>query len=138
MNALVRPIEVAACLLLLLLCACESEQARVTRQTDMLAAAGFEARPASTPERQAMLRMLPANKFVRKARDDMFEYVYADPIVCNCIYVGDQTAYNNYKRMVFQRQIADEQQLTAQMYQGQWPGWNSWNWGPWGPRASWW
>ncbi len=134
MKALVTSIGLAA---LLLLCACESEETRIRNKTDLLAAAGFDARPADTPERQAALAKLPPNKFVTKVRDGRFEYIYADPIVCNCLYVGDQTAYNNYRRMVFERRIADQQQLTAQMYQGQW-NWSGWDWGPWGPRAWWW
>lgn len=135
MKALTTSIAIAA---LLLLCACESEESRITRKTDMLAAAGFDARPANTPEREQMLRTLPPNKFVRKEKGDQFLYVYADPVVCNCLYIGDQTAYNKYRNLVFQQRIANQQQLTAQMYQGQWSGWSRWDWGPWGPRAWWW
>ncbi|HWG77733.1 MAG TPA: hypothetical protein VN660_13215 [Steroidobacteraceae bacterium] len=66
-------------------------------------------------------------------------YLYADPVVCDCLYVGDQMAYNTYKRFEFERHIADQQQLTAQMYQSRWD-WSRWRWGPWGwdARFSWW
>ena len=39
--------------------------------------------------------------------------------------VGDQAAYGRYRENVFQKKLADEQQMTAQIYQM--------DWGPWGP-----
>ncbi|HTV52235.1 MAG TPA: hypothetical protein VME21_13695 [Steroidobacteraceae bacterium] len=121
------------------LAGCESMQGRVSDKEDLLAAAGFDVKPATTPERLAELRSLPANKFVSRAKGDHVEYLYADPLVCNCLYVGDQSAFNAYKREVFQRKLADEQQLTAELYQEP-PGfWYGWSWGPWGwPGPAWW
>jgi hypothetical protein len=74
---------------------------------------------------------LPANKFIPKAKGDGISYIYADPVVCSCLYVGDQTAFNAYKKEVFTRNIVDEQQLTAETYD-QW-NWDGWDWGAWGP-----
>ena len=54
-------------------------------------------------------------------------YVYADPLVCACLYVGDQAAYGRYRQEVFQRRLADEQAMTAQMNQ------SAWDDGLWGP-----
>jgi hypothetical protein len=94
--------------------------------------------PANTTERETELKKLPINKFVTRAKDDQVEYLYADRLVCNCLYVGDQTAYNNYKREMFEKNLADQQQLTAQMYQNSWY-WDGWSWGPWGwPGPPWW
>jgi hypothetical protein len=134
MKTCVTLLGVSACLAL---CACESVQNRVSNQEDLLAAAGFDTRPANTPEREAELKKLPSNKFVTKEKEGRFEYVYADPFVCNCLYVGDQQAFDRYKQEMFQKNIADEQQLTAEMYQGPWI-WGGWDWGPWGPRGWWW
>lgn len=114
-----------------MLSACQTQQEAVTQREDNLAAAGFVVRPANTPERQAMLKRLPAHKFVQRVKGDDVTYVYADPLVCNCLYVGSQQAYGQFKRDQQQRHLADEQQMTAQMYSD--PAWN-WNaWGPWGP-----
>src|SRR5277367_2820747 len=111
--------------------ACQSQSALVTQSEDNLAAAGFVVRPANTPERQAMLKRLPPHQFVQRVNGDTVHYVYADPLVCDCLYVGTQQAYNQYKRDQQQKNLADEQQMTAQMYSD--PAW-SWNaWGPWGP-----
>ncbi len=44
-----------------------------------------------------------------------------------CLYVGDQNAYALYRKNMFDKQLADENAMTAQemeMY--------SWDWGPWG------
>ena len=103
----------------------------IQNKEDGLAAAGFILRPANTPERVAMLKRLPANRFVRREHGDVVHYVYADPIVCSCLYVGTQQAYSQYLRDRQQQQIADQQQLAAQEYDD--AAWNWGAWGPWGP-----
>jgi hypothetical protein len=107
---------------------CESQQQRVEQREDLLSAAGFIVRPANTPERQAMLHRLPPHKFTRRVNGDVVHYVYADPLVCGCLYVGTQQAYNQYKANELQQHLADEQQLTADTYSDA-----NWNWGAWGP-----
>ncbi len=107
--------------------ACETPQQRIANKEDMLTAAGFKFLPANTPTRQAALKQLPPNKFSRQIRDGRVFYVYPDPSVCACLYVGDQTAYGTYRANVFQKNLADERAMTANemsMY--------SWDWGPWG------
>jgi hypothetical protein len=111
--------------------ACESVQHRITEHEDQLSAAGFIVKPANTSDRQAMLKRLPADRFVRRENGDMVHYVYADPIVCNCLYVGTQEAYNRFKANEFAQHLADEQQLTVQTYAD--ASWNWSAWGPWGP-----
>ena len=107
------------------LTACESQQQRVEQREDLLSAAGFIVRPANTPERQAMLNRLPPHKFVQRVNGDVVHYVYADPLVCGCLYVGTQQAYNQYKANQLQQNLVDEQQMTAQTYSDA-----SWNWAP--------
>src|SRR6202020_1897165 len=86
-----------AAVLQLGLTACQTQQQIVTQREDNLAAAGFIIRPANTPERQAMLHRLPAHQFVQRINGDTVHYVYADPLVCGCIYVGTQQAYGQSK-----------------------------------------
>src|SRR5579885_729823 len=95
-HAAALPLETLS-FLLAALPACVSTQQRVAQKEDQLAAAGFEVKPANTPEREQMLRRLPPNRFVQRVHGDNVHYVYADPIVCNCLYVGTQQAYNNLK-----------------------------------------
>jgi hypothetical protein len=97
----------------------------VQNKEDMLAAAGFTLVPANTPQRQASLAALPPHKFVHQVRNNAVIFTYADPTICDCLYVGNQAAYDRYHQEVFAKNIANEQQMTAQI--------NEMNWGPWGP-----
>ena len=107
--------------------ACETPQQKIASREDMLTAAGFKFRPINTPQRQAALQQLPPHKFSRKVNDGRVFYVYPDPTVCRCLYVGDQTAYATYRNNVFQKNLADEQAMTANEM-----SMDNWDWGPWG------
>lgn len=111
--------------------ACETTAQIIGSKEDTLAAAGFILLPANTPQRLAELHKLPPNKFVTKIKGQTVQYAYADPVVCNCLYVGTQKAYGAYRQDVLARKIADEQELTASLYQGGWD-WGDWDWEPWG------
>ncbi|HUO01388.1 MAG TPA: hypothetical protein VMU31_01315 [Rhizomicrobium sp.] len=123
------PLVFTACALLL--AGCLSPEQAIGEKEDQLAAAGFVQRPANTPERENMLKRLPPNQFVRHVNGDDVTYVYGDPVVCNCLYVGTQQAYGQYIRYVQARRLAEEQQSAAMMYSD--PAWNWGAWGPWGP-----
>jgi hypothetical protein len=109
------------------LAGCVTARDAVSEKEDHLAAAGFIVRPANTPERQQMLNRLPPHQFVKRVHGDVVHYVYADPLVCDCLYVGSQQAYSNYQQYLLSKSLADEQETTAQMYADP-----MWNWGPWG------
>lgn len=102
----------------------------VENKENMLSAAGFKIKPADTPGKLAALKALPPHKFVRQTQGGNVVYLYADPSICQCLYYGDQTAYGNYRQMVFEQNIADEQQMTAMMNQ---QAAMNWDWGVWGP-----
>lgn len=115
----------------LVLGACVSPQERVAQKEDQLAAAGFIVRPANTAQRRAMLRDLPPHRFLQRVHGDSVTYVYSDPLVCGCLYVGSQQAYDHYRLLMAQQKIADEQEMAAQMYNN--AAWEWGAWGPWGP-----
>lgn len=124
----IRACAVRAVLLVPLLAgACATKQERVADKEDRLVAAGFVARPADTPARQAMMQRLPANRFAQRNINGKYVYLYADPLVCGCLYVGSDTAYTTYKQQQLQQRLADQQQLTAQEYSDP-----AWSFGPWG------
>jgi hypothetical protein len=108
---------------------CETEQQQVRSQEDLLAAAGFQAVPAATPARRQQMAQLPAVHLLQRTQSDKFVYFYADPLVCNCLYIGDQAAYGRYRSEVLARQVADEQVLAAESYENA-----PWVWGVWGPE----
>ncbi len=112
--------------------ACATPQQMIQAREDRLAAAGFEVHPADNMHRKAMLRSLPPHRFVVRDVHGSYVYLYSDPLVCGCLYVGTQKAYNTYRQEMFQQNLADEQQMTAQMYDN--PAWSFGGWGgPWGP-----
>ena len=108
---------------------CAAIRAHQTVETEqVLAAAGFQVKPADTPEKLAHLQLLTPRKVVRYTRDGQPQYVYADPETCKCLYVGDEQRYQKYQELSLQKQIADEQMSAAQT------NWDaSMNWGAWGP-----
>src|SRR6266404_4459856 len=66
---------------------------------DLLVAAGFTTKPADTPARAQQLHAMPPLKLVSESKDGNVVYRYADPYSCDCLYVGDQQAYAEYKRL---------------------------------------
>jgi len=115
-------------LALTILTGCATTADQIQQREDHLLAAGFQDQPANTPSRIAMLHQLPAHRFLRRVHGNTVHFVYADPTVCNCLYVGSQTAFGNYQQYRQQQAIADEQQETAMDYSNP-----SWDWGGWGP-----
>jgi hypothetical protein len=103
----------------------EGEQATDTER--MLAAAGFEQKLADTPEKKAHLQTLAQLQLTPHKEGDQPRFVYADATYCQCLYVGDEPAYQRYKQLARQSSMADRQrQMTM---------WNSaarMNWGMWG------
>jgi hypothetical protein len=112
------------------LAACQTPQQVVVKHEDNLAAAGFLIRPADTAERKAMLSRLPPNRFEKREKGGTVHYVYADPLVCGCLYVGSQQAYGQYEQYQQQEHLANQEQMTADSYSDA-----SWNWDAWGPWA---
>ncbi len=123
----VATVMVGAAALALGLTACETTQDQVSRREDHLAAAGFMVRPADTPARQKMLASLPSHQFVMRTHADSVSYVYADPLVCDCLYVGSQVAYDQYKSNMEQQHLANEEAMSAQNFADP-----EWNWSAWG------
>lgn len=112
---------------------CATPAQRAQNQENMLAAAGFVQRPANTPQRRQALATLPPDQIVRTVHGDKVVYLFADPVVCDCLYIGDQQAWAKYQSQQLQLQVANERLQAAQMNQA---AAMNWNWGPWGP--GWW
>ena len=75
---------------------CATVQAAATRSTEqMLAAAGFHAQAANTPE----LQSLPARQLLSRPQNGAVSYVFSDPVGCHCVYVGGEREYQEYQRL---------------------------------------
>jgi hypothetical protein len=62
-----------------------------------------------------MLKLLPANRVVPRIHVGEIRFVYADPDVCHCLYIGSQRAYDLYKQIRLQQHRARQGQITAHM-----------------------
>jgi len=101
---------------------------------NMLSAAGFKMVPADTPEREAHLNSLPADKITTVQRNGTLYYVFPDPKK-NMLYVGQQPQYEAYQKIRLQNQMAQEQLSAAEMNENAWGVWGPWGGGPyWGWR----
>lgn len=120
-----------------LLYSCAAIEARdVEDKEQMLAAAGFTMKLADTPAKLAHLKQQVQHKIIAYTKREETYFVYADATDCKCLYVGDNSAYTKFQALQVQQNIADEQQMTAEMNQNaemNWGMWGAGSWGMWGP-----
>jgi hypothetical protein len=120
-----KQVMLLALIIALPLAGCAAIQRSEARDTEqLLAAAGFQAKPADTPEKLANLRAMPPRQLVSQAKEGKFVYSYADPDYCQCLYVGGPQEYSAYQRLAVKKEIAQEQ-LDASM---DWDMWGPWWW----------
>ncbi len=99
-----------------------------------LAAAGFVRLQADTPQKAAKLQALPQNTIVYAQRKRGNAYIYADAAGCNCAYVGNDAAYQQYQQLRTANNIAQMQETTALLNA---EAANDWG-GAWGPMVPYW
>ena len=68
----------------------------VKDKEQVLDLSGFQRQPANTPERRSKLANLPSHEFVRSVQGTQISYTWADPLVCNCLWVGSEQQYKKY------------------------------------------
>jgi hypothetical protein len=73
-----------------------AQEARDMHLEDM----GFVMRPALTPQQLERLKLLPPDKFVSRSKNGRRYFLYADPTLCKCVFVGDELAMSNYQNLV--------------------------------------
>ena len=86
--------------------ACESN---TKFKEDMLSSAGFKATPPKTPAQVASLKSLPPHKLTRTTLKGKTVWVYSDPTICGCLYIGNQAAHDAYLSKQTQRGMFDMQ-----------------------------
>lgn len=105
------------------------EEAR--SEENLLAAAGFQMRPADTPERLAQLQTLPPLQMQMRTKDGSIVYTYADPDNCKCLWVGGPKQYQEYRRLALKQELAEDRLEAAEAEEDAALDWGMW--GPWGP-----
>jgi hypothetical protein len=106
----------------LMAAACANSETVVSEKEDMLETAGFVPKKAKTAARMASLKSLPPHQFVARTINGRPSYLYADPVVCGCVYVGDQRAYDQYRQQMSTRQTATDQEIRAILSTAPLPG----------------
>jgi hypothetical protein len=102
--------------------ACANTGGAISQKEDMLLAAGFASKKADATAQMAGLKSLPPHQFVARNRNGRTLYLYADPTVCGCIYVGDQNAYDHYGQQMAARRTATDDQIRAILSTAPLPG----------------
>lgn len=116
-----------------LLYACAAiETQNIDDKEQMLAAAGFTMKLADTPDKIAHLQQQVQHKIIAYAKNGETYFVYADATDCGCLYVGDNAAYAKFQELQVRQNIANEQQMAAEMNQDAAMDWGMWGFGPWG------
>ena len=97
-----------------------------------LSAAGFDMKPADTPEKLAALQKVTPFKLLQGHQNGRPVYFYADPTDCKCLFVGSRANYEAFYKLAWQQELADEHRSVATMDQAM-----SNNLDIWGPHQPW-
>src|SRR3954468_21934239 len=103
----------SAVVALLALSACAALHRQEASDSEaLLKQAGFQGRPADTPERQQDLAQLPSRQIVERDQEGVAVYTFADPDNCRCVYVGGEKEYAELQRLR-QARVAEHEALVA-------------------------
>ena len=118
---------------------CAMFEERFATQTEQeLIAAGFITKLANSPEKVEKLDAMKQRTIVLHDRNGTNFYIYADNNK-NCIYIGDNKAYQKYQNIKLQKQMAEQAAQTAAdnramaSYNQMAAQDNAMDWGMWGP-----
>jgi hypothetical protein len=123
MKHILKPFRICSAIALLALATgCATTQ---TTNTDLFATAGFKLVNADTPEKQTLLKSLPAGQIsVIKWKGKTF---YVEPAAApNQAYVGTEKEYHAYEQLRIARQMRNDQILAAQMRNADMARWDAW------------
>ncbi len=116
------------------LCGCAAIERQEAVDTEkLLAAAGFQMRPAESAERRQDLVHMPPHTTVARREGAKTVYTYADAQNCRCLYVGGAKAYAEYRPLEVSEEIArDMSAASMNAASMNWDVWGSWDprWAP--------
>jgi hypothetical protein len=122
-------VMIGATVLLALMAGCATTTTSMQDKRSMLVAAGFKTITPKTTAHQQKLQQLQTGQVAMIQRKGRTFYIVADPPQ-NVVYVGGPTQYQAYQQQRAQRQLAQENLQTAEMYQDAAMEWGTW--GGWG------
>ena len=110
-----------------LLTACAAIKAQNAEDKEqLLAAAGFTMKLADTPVKLNHLKTLQQQKIIMREKDGKIYYLYADATTCKCLYIGQEASYQKFQQLQVQQNIAQDQQMTAEMNEDSVMDWGMW------------
>ena len=123
MKQTFKPLRIFSCIALLVLAtSCATTE---TSHVDMLTAAGFKLVTADTPQKQELLKTLPASHLSLITWKDKTFYV--EPAAMpNQAYVGTPTEFHAYEQLRLARQMRNDDLMAAQMNHDAMTRWNAW------------
>ena len=95
----------------------ESHTERAQRLEPMLAEAGFRRVPADTQARAQKLDDMTSLRISYAARNGKLAYWFADPYVCNCLYVGSRQNFEQFKNLAQQEKEESAQEVSGEAEQ---------------------
>lgn len=111
-NATMKIVLMIVGLCLLMGCASWGGGNKTTEQ--LLSAAGFRVYPPRDASEEAYLKTLPQRQLLSARGAVKPTYIYADDGVCDCIYVGGEAEYAQYKKLDTMKRGADARMISAQ------------------------
>jgi len=86
---------------------------RAMKVEEVLYRAGFQMKPADTPEKLAHLKTLPQRKVFPHVRKGTPRYFYADAEVCKCLYLGDRDAFQSFQHILLEKEVAEHEYVAG-------------------------
>ena len=74
--------------------------AQTLKRDQLLEESGFTMRSADTPRKVARMKRLPPLQFIARKTPRGRYYLFADPKLCVCVFVGGQQAMDNFQSQV--------------------------------------
>jgi hypothetical protein len=101
-----------------------------SNQRSLLSASGFRVLTPSTARQKEVYATVESYKVFRGERDGKVFYAYKDE-KNGVAYVGGESEYQRYQRLLVEQNIANQNMMAAQMQRDAAFGW----YGAWGPSA---
>jgi hypothetical protein len=99
---------------------------RAVNMEEVLYKAGFQMKPADTPEKLAHLKTLPQRKIIPHVRKGIPRYAYADAEGCQCLYLGDRDAFQSFQHILLEKEVAEHEYVAGENVEYVEIDWDMW------------
>ena len=107
-----------------------SQKTKAVDREQYLTSAGFRKILADTQEKLDHLKKMPQRDIFNIEKNGTLYYVWADEKSCNCIYYGDEDAYESYQQILLILKLKRDDAASAAMdragLRGGWGMWGTW------------